>query len=406
MHYIAILVIILITTFDIILARLNFLNRHQPIPSNVKDVYDETSYMKWLQYSMEHFKVNIYSKLINALVLIAMIATSAFSELTTLTSRLSASQVFEPILYLLICASGYYLLNIGFSIYKTFYIEQKYGFNTTTAKTYILDQLKNILLLGSLAFGVLSFILNIYLGIGLLSFFYIWLFLIAVLFVINILYVHVFIRLFNKLTPLSEGDLYEKSRALAKSLGYEIKSISVMNASKRSTKLNAFFTGFGRFKKVVLYDTLIEKCTTDEIVSVLAHEIGHAKHKDTLRSLIETCIEMIIYLTVLAGIFTIPALYRDFGFSEIHLGFAFILFLIFFRPFQTIINIPLMKLSRRAEFRADACAADSGYKDAMISALKTLSRENFSNLTPHPLYVTMHYTHPPTSSRIEALEKH
>lgn len=159
-------------------------------------------------------------------------------------------------------------------------------------------------------------------------------------------------RTFNKLTPLEDGELKEKTYQVAKDLGYEIKNISIMDASKRSTRLNAFFSGFGKFKSIVLYDTLVEKCTTDEIIAVLAHEIGHSLHKDTI---------------------------------------------------SILLNIPLSKLSRTAEFKADSVAAKAGYKDSMITALKILTKENFSNLTPHPLVVALTYSHPPTSQRIDAL---
>ncbi len=186
-------------------------------------------------------------------------------------------------------------------------------------------------------------------------------------------------------------------------MGYEIRKISIIDASKRSTRLNAFFTGFGRFKNIVLFDTLLEKCSTDEVLSVLAHEIGHSKHKDALRSLIITAIEMAAYLGILTFFLSSASFSTAFGFTDIHYGFAIILFGILLDPLGIVLDIPLSALARKAEYRADACAADCGYGDALISALKKLAKENFSNLTPHPLVVRLSYSHPTISMRIDAI---
>jgi STE24 endopeptidase len=176
-----------------------------------------------------------------------------------------------------------------------------------------------------------------------------------------------------------------------------------MNASKRSARLNAFFSGFGKFKHIVLYDTLLEKCGTDEIVAVLAHEIGHARHKDVLRNFFISMVQISVYLLLLTFFLSSSTLARSFGFEQTHLGFALILFAILAEPFGILLGIPLSAMSRTAEFRADRFAAQAGYQTAMISALKILARENFSNLTPHPAVVKMTYSHPPVSQRIEAL---
>jgi len=178
-----------------------------------------------------------------------------------------------------------------------------------------------------------------------------------------------------------------------------------MDASKRSSRLNAFFTGFGKFKSIILYDTLLEKCSTDEIVSILAHEIGHARHKDTLKNLLISIIQIGAFLGFLTLLISNTLFSTAFGFNEINYGFSIILFAVLLEPVSLIINIPLSAHSRVAEFRADATAVEAGYKEAMITSLKTLAKENFANLTPHPLLVKLTYSHPTINQRITAINK-
>ena len=214
----------------------------------------------------------------------------------------------------------------------------------------------------------------------------------------------VFVRLFNKLTLLEEGSLKEKIDALAFSLGFEVKRIYVMDGSRRSTKLNAFFSGLGKTKEVVLFDTLIEKSTEDQILAVLAHELGHATHKDTLKGLMQQLFVIGLYVLVLGFILTTVDLHTAFYLSNVHFGFSIILMSILLSPVNTLLGLYTNYVSRVHEYKADAFAARHTSKDAMISALKLLVVENFANLTPHPLYVKLYYSHPPISSRIASVE--
>jgi STE24 endopeptidase len=234
---------------------------------------------------------------------------------------------------------------------------------------------------------------------------YTWLFFVTIMIFINILYTKVFIKIFNKLTPLPDGELKDKIMEFAQKTGTSIKSISVMDASRRTKKLNAFFSGFGKFKSIVLYDNLIEKMSSDEIVAVLAHEIGHGKHMDTLRNLLMALIQMGIMLYFLQLFLSWEALSISFGFETVNIGFGLILFSVFLSPIDILLDVPLSAISRWAEYRADGYAKENGYKEAMITALKRLAQENFANLTPHPLMVKMTYSHPPISQRIQALNK-
>ncbi len=397
--------IIILTVFliDLILSTLNFKHRNQPIPSNVADVYDQSAYDKWLNYTMENHRISIVEKVLDTVLLILFLSFGLFPALAELADGITQEPVLQTLLFLGFYGTISFVLGIGFQWYRTFSIEERYGFNQATVKTFLLDQLKSIILAILLGGGILYTLLTLYLRMGNRFILYAWLLMVSVALLINLLYTKVFVRLFNKLTPLPPSELYDKIHDLAISTGYEVKKISVMDASKRSSKLNAYFSGFGKFKQIVLFDTLLEKCSSDEIVSVLAHEIGHAKHKDVLRQFVISMIHMSVVLVLLTFFLSSDSLSQAFGFGVAHMGFALILFGILMEPVGIVVGIPLSHISRKAEYRADAFAADSGYRDAMISALKVLARENFANLTPHPLVVKMTYSHPPISQRVEAL---
>jgi len=403
MFQLTLTVILAVFMLDTILSMLNLKYRDQPVPDNVADVYHHEEYQKWLNYTMENHRLSILENILYTAGLILFLILGFFPALANAAESFMADPILQTLLFLGFCFLISFFFKIPFSWYRTFSIESRYGFNKSTKRTFLLDQLKIILL--SLGFGsiILYVLLSLYQRMGSGFLLYAWLFVMLVLLMVNILYTRVFIRIFNKLSPLPEGELKEKIEILAKNTGYEIKKISVIDASKRSGRLNAFFTGFGKFKHIVLYDTLLQKCGTDETVSVLAHEIGHAKHKDVVRNILISMLQIAVYLTLLTFFLSSPNFAKAFGFYEVHLGFAIILFGILMRPLSILISIPLSAVSRKAEYKADVFAKEAGYKTALISALKVLARENFSNLTPHPLVVKLTYSHPPISKRIEAL---
>ncbi len=403
MYLLTIVIVLALFILDITLLSLNYRQRTQPIPLNVSDVYDPEDYKKWLAYTMDKFNVAIISKTVNTSILLFMLWLNLFPVLGLWSEALTSNRILGTLLFLGIYGAIHYVSNLGFNIYQTFNLETRYGFNTTTMRTFVTDQLKGLLLGVTLGGGLLSLLLYLYTAFGTVAIIYAWFILMSIILIMNLLYTNLFIRLFNKLTPLPEGELREKSTLLANNLGYEIRKISVMDASKRSTKINAFFTGFGRFKSIILYDTLLEKCDSDEIISVLAHEIGHAKNHDVLKNLVLSALQMGAYLGILSYFLSSDYFANAFGFSTSHYGFAIVLFGILMEPLGILLNIPLSAMSRKAEYKADACAAHAHYGDALCSALKVLARENFANLTPHPLVVTLTYSHPPISQRIAAL---
>lgn len=403
-NILTIAIILATFAFDMWLSILNYNHRTQPIPDNVKDIYDTQSYSRWLNYTMENFRLGMIAKVLSTIIIVALLTFGFFPVLNRFSLTISADPIIRTMIFVGIYMILNSLIDIPFSYIKNFRIEEKYGFNKTTKKTFVLDLLKSLVMMIVLGGSVLYVLLSLYLNSENFIL-YTWLFLVTIMILINILYTKVFIKIFNKLTPLPDGELKNKIMEFAQKTGTSIKSISVMDASRRTKKLNAFFSGFGKFKSIVLYDNLIEKMSSDEIVAVLAHEIGHGKHMDTLRNLLMSLIQMGIMLYFLQLFLSWEALSISFGFETVNIGFGLILFSVFLSPIDILLDVPLSAISRWAEYRADGYAKENGYKEAMITALKRLAQENFANLTPHPLMVKMTYSHPPISQRISALNK-
>lgn len=398
-------VLIATFAFEWMMSTLNYKHRTQPIPENVKDVYDPQEYSQWLEYTMLNHRLSNIGSGISLGIMLVLLNSNFFLNVHHWTFQIFESTQLTTLLFLGVYMFISTVINLPFDYVSTFVIDQKFGFNTSTHMTFIMDKIKGLLLTVILG-GALSYLLiSLYLLFGVSFIFVGWLILVFVILLVNILYTKVFIRLFNKLTPLEESPLKSNIEAFAQSVGYEVTKISVMNASKRSTKLNAFFSGFGKFKQIVLYDTLLEQCSEDEIVAVLAHEIGHARHKDVIRGFVQSVAMLFIYLVVLVSFFETTLFVQPFGFNEPHLGFSVILFSILMSPIGIVIQLPLSYISRKAEYKADHFAKAHGYGPALISALKLLAKKNFSNLTPHPWVVKLSYSHPPMSKRIEMLSK-
>ncbi|MFW5889388.1 MAG: M48 family metallopeptidase [Bacillota bacterium] len=390
--------------FELWLSILNYNHRNAPIPESVKDVYSEKEYKNYQAYYMENFKFGLIEKGFNRLILIIFLLTGFFHVIDKYAKAISDNNYLQVLLFLLIYLIVTFIVGLFFSYYHTFKIEEKYGFNRTTKKTFITDKIKTLLLTivfgGALVYGLL--VLNQ--ETSWLFFIYAWIALSVIMIIINLIYTKILVPLFNKLTPLEEGELRTKIEEFANSVGYEIDKISVMDASKRSTKLNAFFSGFGKSKRIVLFDTLIEEMDAEEIVAVLAHEIGHNKHKHIIFNLFQTIIVLSVYVLLLGLFLNVKLFSTAFGFESLNLGFNLILYTILISPVLMLINIFTANVSRKFEFQADKFVADNYKKDKFISALKKLAKANYANLNPHPLYVKLLYSHPPISDRIEAIQ--
>ncbi len=398
-------IFILMNLFDFFTSHLNNKARFLPIPDNVKDVYDQESYEKWRAYSGENERLSTIRATLYFLLVLALLAGGHFASLAEAVQDWSGSVYLQNLLFLGILFLASFIVSIFFRAYSTFSIEERYGFNRSTVKLFIRDTIIRLFLTVIFGGGIILLLVWLHEVAGSLFFLYAFIAVMAIFLFVNLSYVKIFVPLFNKLTPLEEGELKEKIENLAKKENYEVKKISVMDASRRSTKLNAFFSGFGRFKNVVLFDTLLDKMSDDEVVAVLAHEIGHAKHKDVLKNLLLSSTTLAIVLALLYLFISIDAIYAAFGLDEPLFAFGLLLFAIVVNPVTLLINMAGNVFSRKAEYKADRFAAESTSQKTMQSALKVLARENFSHLTPHPLFVFLHYSHPPIKDRVGALER-
>jgi STE24 endopeptidase len=390
--------------FKLWLSILNYNNRTSPIPKIVNDVYDKEEYNKWLQYSMENYRFSLIESVFEVVLRLILLLSGLFIVFKDISEGISNNLSIQTLIFIGIYFLISYFFDIFFSYYAKFSIEERYGFNKSTKKTFIIDQFKGLLLTIIFGGGLVYLLFTLYDEVGNWFFITAWASLVAIVLFVSMFYVKLIVPLFNKLRPLEDGELKDKINAFGNKVGYEVTKISVIDASKRSTKLNAYFSGLGKMKQVVLYDTLIEKMSPDEIVAVLAHEIGHSKHKHIYSGIIQSSVMISVNLGVLLFTLKSPVLSTAFGFEDAHFGFGLIIFGVLLSPISIIIGAITSGISRKHEYQADKYAVDNGYKVPMINALKILSKENFSNLTPHPLYVKLTYSHPPVADRLQAIE--
>jgi STE24 endopeptidase len=408
MAYLVIGIIVGIYLLELGLSLLNNGQKNQPIPAVVSDVYDEDAYKNWRAYQAEVFKIQFSSRTLSVLLIIVFLLTGVFGLFEEVSRNISESTILQTLIFIGFYMGIFFVLNIPIKYYFQFVIEEKYGFNKTTIKTFLLDQLKALLLTVVLLGGIIALLNLVYLRFddNLLTFIGLsWLILMTVLLVFAYLNTRVFVKIFNKLTPLEDGDLKTKIETLVKEIGFKVRGIYIMDASKRSTKLNAFFSGFGKNKEIVLFDTLVDKLNDEEILAVLAHEFGHAVHKDVTKIMVQQAVIFAIFGAMITAILLWNDLATTFGLTEMTFGFALIMLMVLFSPLNFILGIGANYLSRKAEYKADAFSAKYVDKKHMVSALKGLAKENYSDLNPHKWYAFVYYSHPEMALRINAILK-
>ena len=375
-----------------------------PIPEVLKGLYDDEKYRKQQAYMRANKRVGWIERCFSLAITLAVLIPGVLGWLDDLTVQWSHSMLLQLLYFFGIYVIASTIISLPFSYYDTFVIEQKFGFNKTTHLTFWLDSLKSLILtlvLGSVLLGVI-FVLYSSLGQS----FWIWATLACAVFIIffSLFYSNLIVPLFNKQKPLDEGELRTAIEDAAHEMGFSIKNIYVINGSKHSTKANAYFTGFGMKKRVVLYDTLIEQLTTEEIVAVLAHELGHNKHHDTLKTMTMSIVMVAVNLFIFSLLADNPELSHALGGSRDHsFALSLVAFSLLFSPIDLILDPIINGVSRRCEYAADAFAAKYGHGEHLISGLKKLSANTLSNLTPHPAVVWMDYSHPTLAQRITAL---
>lgn len=391
--------------FDQLLDYINLKSMRRDIPDDVAAFYDRGKYLRSLDYHRELTRFSFISSGFSFLLSIALLTTGAFGWLDSELREYVQHPIALALLFfgVLILASD--LLTLPFQLYSTFVIEEKYGFNKTTVRTFFADKVKGYLLAALIGGPLLALLIYLIGAIG--SGFWIWFALIAAAFILfmNMFYTTLILPLFNKLTPLPDGELKSAIRQFASRVNFPLDNIFVIDGSKRSSKANAFFAGIGRKKKIVLYDTLIHKHTTDELVAVLAHEVGHFKKKHIVLAFVLSIAQVFLTMFILSLMVYNEDLSIALGGSQHSIHLNLIAFSILFAPISGITGLFMSIYSRKNEYEADAYARETYSGQALADALKKLSVDSLSNLYPHPLYVFFHYSHPPLLKRLRAINQ-
>ncbi len=388
--------------YQLILNIVQARSANNPTPANVADVYDAETYQRWRAYNGEKSRLTILRTVVSWALTMILLAFDFHAAAAGLFPGTVFMQLLGVILAQTLVET---LVFLGFAWVDTMVIEQKYGFNRSTVRTFVIDQIRGFILeivLGVILMGLLAWIHKA-MGDWVVVLFTGAVF--ALTLAISFLYGPVFSRLGNKFTPLEDGELKDKLMALLTKHGYQVKAIEVMDASRRTTKLNAYFTGFGKLKTIVLYDNLVSAMSVDEICAVFAHELGHGLNKDVLKQQIMNLGNLLLMAIAVWLTVRTPVMHEAFGFAETNYGFAFILLSGLLGLIQPLTGMAMNAYSRYAEYRADAQAVKEGYGADLTGGLKKLARENFSNLAPSPALVVLEYSHPPLSQRISAVEK-
>ncbi|MBN2767343.1 MAG: M48 family metallopeptidase [Paludibacteraceae bacterium] len=408
MHQIifAIIIVILVADFGLerILSYLNIRNSKQNIPPELSDIYDNSKYQKQQDYFRTNSKFGMISGTFSFLITFSMYVLGGFGWLDGFLGNFIENEILLSLVFFGIILIASDLLGIPFEWYDTFVIEQKFGFNKVTPGIFIYDKLKSWLISALLGSGLLSLVMWIYL----LTPDYFWLLGWSVVTVfslfMSLFYSELIVPLFNKQTPLAEGELRTAIEKFATKASFKLKNIFVIDGSKRSTKANAYFTGFGPKKRIVLYDTLLDKLTTDEIVSVLAHEIGHNKHKHTVKNMLLSFATTLVLFYLLGIFLESDALAKALGGDAANFHLNVLAFGILYSPFSLALDLITNILSRKFEYQADTYTVNHGLGSELISGLKKLSSTSLNNLMPHPLYVFFHYSHPTLYQRIKNIK--
>jgi len=400
--WIILMIMTLTSAYQMLLSYIQYRSAANPVPENVSDVYDADTHQRWMAYSGEKNRLAIFAGLISWAVTFVLLLCNAHAAVAKLFPANPYGQLAVVIAFQTLVET---LCSVALKYVDTMKIEEKYGFNRSTAKTFAVDQVRDLLieLVLGIGLGALLCALHRWLGDGMVLLFAACVFAIGLF--ISFLY-PILSRVSNKFVPLEEGELRDKLTALLTKYGYKVKAIEVMDASRRTTKSNAYFTGFGSLKTIVLYDNLVNTMTPDEICAVFAHELGHGLNRDVPKQQLMNLGNMLLMAALAWFSVRTLGMHQAFGFDSVNYGFAYILlgcaWLALFTPLTALC---MNAYSRHAEYRADRQAVKDGYGAALVSGLKKLAKGNFSHLSPSPLLVKLTYSHPPLSQRIAAIEQ-
>ena len=404
LFYIILAIIIIDFLVDQLLDALNARHYNDPVPDSLKDVFNEEEYKKSQQYKMTNYRFGILTSTFSLIVLLLFLFLDGFDFVDQIARSFSDNAIVIALIFFGIIMIGNDLISLPFSWYHTFVIEEKFGFNKTSQKTFFLDKLKGWGMMIILGGGILALIVWFYQFAGDDFWWYAWILVAVFSIFLNMFYARLIVPLFNKQTPLSEGSLRERIEAYAQKEGFTLEKIFVIDGSKRSTKANAYFSGFGNEKRVTLYDTLINDLEEEEIVAVLAHEVGHYRKNHIIINLIISILTTGFTLWLLSLFIGNPLLSEALGVEQPGFHIGLVAFGILYSPISEVTGIIMNYLSRKFEYQADNFAKNTYKAQPLITGLKKLSKNSLSNLTPHPAYVFVHYSHPPLYKRFRNLQ--
>lgn len=405
LFYIIIAIIVINFIVDKLLDALNAKHFNDVLPEDIQDVYDENEYKKSQKYKATNYKFALLTSTFSIVLTLGFLFFDGFEFVDTIARNYSENPIWIALIFFGIIMIGSDIITTPFSYYSTFVIEEKFGFNKTSLKTFFLDKIKGLLMMSIVGGGILALIIWFYQLTGDQFWLYAWALVAIFSLFMNMFYSKVIVPLFNKQTPLEAGSLRDGISAYAKTVGFKLDKIFVIDGSKRSTKANAYFSGFGSEKRVTLYDTLINDLNDDEIVAVLAHEVGHYKKKHIVFNLFASILLTGLTLFVLSLFISNPLLSNALGVDIPSFHIGLIAFGMLYAPISEVTGLIMNMFSRKFEYQADDYAKNTYKGEPLITALKKLSKNSLSNLTPHKAYVFMHYSHPTLLERITNLKK-
>jgi len=405
LFYIIITILIINFIVDKFLDVLNSKHYNDILPEGLKDVFDEDEYKKSQAYKKTNSRFSNYTSAFSLILTLAFLFFDGFEFTDNIARGYSDNPIIIALIFFGVIMIGSDILSTPFAYYKTFVIEEKFGFNKMNFKTFLLDKVKGWIMTIIIGGGLLALIIWFYNITGSQFWLYAWATVTVFTVFMNMFYSRLIVPLFNKQKPLEESDLREKISAYAKTVGFKLDKIFVIDGSKRSTKANAYFSGFGSEKRVTLFDTLIEELNEEEIVAVLAHEVGHYKKKHIIFNLFASILLTGLTLYILSIFISNPILSNALGVETPSFHIGLIAFVLLYSPISEITGLIMNYFSRKFEYQADDYAKNTYKAEPLITSLKKLSKNSLSNLTPHPAYVFMHYSHPTLLQRIKNLKK-
>ncbi|MEW7292752.1 M48 family metallopeptidase [Aquimarina sp. 2304DJ70-9] len=405
LFYLLIAIIIIVFLIDSLLDILNARHYNDEIPEELSDVYPKEEYQKSIAYKRANYEFKLVSSSVSLCIMLLFFFLDGFAWVDNVARSISDNSVIVGLVFFGIIMIGSDILSTPAAYYKIFTIEEKFGFNKTTIKTFFIDKIKSIIMMMIVGGGLLALIIWFYELTGKSFWVYAWGLVTIFTVAMNMFYAKLIVPIFNQQTPLEPGELRDTINDYSKKVGFRLKDIFVIDGSKRSTKANAYFSGFGSEKRITLYDTLIKDLNNEEIVAVLAHEVGHYKKRHVIVNLLLSIALTGLTLWFLSLFISNPLLSEALGVQVPSFHIGLIAFGILYSPISEVTGLIMNLVSRKFEYQADEYAKNTYNNEALINSLKKLSKNNLSNLTPHPAMVFIHYSHPTLLQRIKKLRK-